>query len=437
MAEGHHAARRPSGGAGSWRRARRRASRRGATRRRWAGRRAPRPARPGARRRSIAGTARPAPPPSVAPPAARSGPSGRPRRPHGRTMSTTAITTKISTIETRGRIRMPKAFSTPMSSEARSAPHTEPMPPMTTTTKASTMTVVSITVVSGTRGTCSAPASPARNAAEHEDAGEEPRLVHAERGDHLAVLRRGADQHAPARAVEDEPEPERDQGPEDDHREVVGREELAEERHRAREARRLGAGLVVRAPDEGHGVGHHEHEREGEQELVELGRPVHAPQQRHLEQAARRAPTASAASSARHVEGRAPPSGSDGDERVRQVRRQHVERAVGEVDDARDAEDQREAGRDEEQEHRVGEPAEELDREERQRSALPEDCACGGYSAGRGRSAAREPSGSEGSQVAQPWPSFGARALNCPSGASSPRRPTAAPSRRGRTRGRS
>ena len=58
---------------------------------------------------------------------------------------------------------MPKAFSTPMSSEARSAPHTEPMPPITTTTKASTMTAVSITVVSGTRGTCSAPASPARN----------------------------------------------------------------------------------------------------------------------------------------------------------------------------------------------------------------------------------------------------------------------------------
>ena len=98
---------------------------------------------------------------------------------------------------------MPKAFSTPMSSEARSAPHTEPMPPITTTTKASTMTAVSITVVSGTPRHLQRAREPRQERAQHEDAGEQPRLVHAERGDHLAVLRRGADQHAPARAVEE------------------------------------------------------------------------------------------------------------------------------------------------------------------------------------------------------------------------------------------
>src|SRR2546422_4541144 len=42
--------------------------------------------------------------------------------------------------------------------------------------------------------------------------------------------------------------------------------------------------------------------------------------------------------------------------RVGQVGGEHVEGAVGEVDDARDAEDQREARRDEEQHHRVREP---------------------------------------------------------------------------------
>ena len=338
--------------------------------------------------RAIGGTARPAPPTSAAPPAARSGPSGRPRRPHGRTMSTAAITTKISTIEMRGRIRMPKAFSTPMSSEARSAPHTEPMPPITTTTKASTMTVGVHHRGERHARHLQRPREPRQERAQHEDAREEPRLVHAERGDHLAVLRRGANQHAPARAVEDEPEPERDQGPEGDHREVVGREELAEERHRPAEARRLGAGLVVRAPDEGHGVGHHEHEGEGEQELVQLGRPVHAPQQRHLEQPPREGHGQRREQRA-HVEGRRPQR-QYVDEGVRRVRRQHVEGAVGEVDDAGDAEDQRQPRRDEKQEHRVREPAEELDRQELQRSALPRTAPgpirCGGTSCPSGAS---------------------------------------------------
>jgi hypothetical protein len=40
---------------------------------------------------------------------------------------------------------------------------------------------------------------------------------------------------------------------------------------------------------------------------------------------------------------------------------------MGEVDDAGDAEDQRQPRRDEKQEHRVREPAEELDRQELQR----------------------------------------------------------------------
>ncbi len=73
------------------------------------------------------------------------------------------MTTKMSTMEILGSTSTPKALSTPMRREASNAPHTDPMPPMTTTTKASTMTVVSITVVRARRGTWSAPASPARN----------------------------------------------------------------------------------------------------------------------------------------------------------------------------------------------------------------------------------------------------------------------------------
>ena len=52
----------------------------------------------------------------------------------------------------------------------------------------------------GSRGSCSAPPSPARNAPEREHAGEQPRLVDAERADQRAVLGRRADQRAEARA---------------------------------------------------------------------------------------------------------------------------------------------------------------------------------------------------------------------------------------------
>ena len=51
---------------------------------------------------------------------------------------------------------------TPMSTAASSAPGTEPMPPITTTTNASVMIAASMTLVTACRGTCRAPARPAR-----------------------------------------------------------------------------------------------------------------------------------------------------------------------------------------------------------------------------------------------------------------------------------
>ena len=55
------------------------------------------------------------------------------------------------------------------------------------------------------------------------------------------------------------------------------------------------------------------------------------------------------------------------DQRVGDVDAEHVERAVREVDDARDAEDQRQPGRDQEQRRRAGQPVEQLDEEARRR----------------------------------------------------------------------
>ena len=71
------------------------------------------------------------------------------------------------------------------------------------------------------------------------------------------------------------------------------------------------------------------------------------------------AATASAASSNAAPEAERTASERFG-ERPREVRAQHVERAVREIDDARDAEDQRQAGGDEKQRRRPGEAVQEL-----------------------------------------------------------------------------
>lgn len=56
---------------------------------------------------------------------------------------------------------MPKACNCPISSEATKAPVRLPMPPTTTTTKASTTMAMSMCRFTASRGTWSAPPSPA------------------------------------------------------------------------------------------------------------------------------------------------------------------------------------------------------------------------------------------------------------------------------------
>ncbi len=56
---------------------------------------------------------------------------------------------------------MPKACNWPINSAARKAPVRLPMPPTTTTTKASTMMAMSMCRFTASRGTCSAPPNPA------------------------------------------------------------------------------------------------------------------------------------------------------------------------------------------------------------------------------------------------------------------------------------
>ena len=92
------------------------------------------------------------------------GASGRPRSPQGRTTSTIAMTRNSSTRVACGNTTMPKAWTSPTSTAARKAPTMLPMPPMTTTTKTSTMMPRSMDRLAAWRGICNAPPSPAMNA---------------------------------------------------------------------------------------------------------------------------------------------------------------------------------------------------------------------------------------------------------------------------------
>jgi hypothetical protein len=101
---------------------------------------------------------------------------------------------------------MPKAFSTETRIAARKAPATEPRPPMTTTTKDVDDDAQVHLMVHGLARQLQRAAERGEKDAERKDAGEQPFLIDAEGRDHLAVLGRGAHQHAPARAVEQQPQ---------------------------------------------------------------------------------------------------------------------------------------------------------------------------------------------------------------------------------------
>jgi hypothetical protein len=196
--------------------------------------------------------------------------------------------------------------------------------------------------------------------AAREHGGEQQRLVDAERADHLAVLRRGADQPAKAGLGEQEMQAEEHDRPGRDQEDVIAREPPVEELDRAAQPRRARPEQVLVAPDEQRGVVDHQQDREGRQQLEQLGRLVDAAQQQDLDQRADRGDRE------RRDEETAPkaePAADLGRDAVGDVDAQHVERAVGDVDDAGDAEDQRQSGTDEEQSGRGREPVERLEQE--------------------------------------------------------------------------
>ena len=255
---------------------------------------------------------------------------------------------------------MHSALISAMMTAARKAPVIEPMPPTTTTTKASPITIRSIARLAGSRATCSAPPRPARNEPQANTSGEQQRLVDAERADHLAVLRGGADQPAEARLGQHQMQQQQHDRPDDDQEQVVAREAAAEDLDRAAQARRARSEQVFGAPDPERRVVDDQHAARRWRAAGTAPAPDRCGAAARS-RSARRSPRPAAARARCRPRSRA--RRRPWSRRCRQVDAQHVERAVGDVDDAGDAEDQRQAGADEEQAGRGGQPVERLEQE--------------------------------------------------------------------------
>src|SRR5712691_5023238 len=216
----------------------------------------------------------------------------------------------------------------------------------------------------GPHGRDESAAEPAEKRGEHEHARVQGLDVDAEGAQGLAIQGRRADESPDARALEHVPEPERDGGAEQDDEEVVVGNPRSEDAHGAREAGGAAHRFLLRAPDDLGDVAQDEDEGIREEELVQLLLAVETLEEEALDDAAEEGDR----------RGRPQRGQPEGDgarpqplhDLIGGVRAQHVEGAVSEVEHAKDAEDEREARRDEKEEHRRGEAAQRLREGERE-----------------------------------------------------------------------
>ena len=223
--------------------------------------------------------------------------------------------------------------------------------------------------------------------AEREHAREQPFLIDAERRDHVAVLRRRAHQHAPARALEQQPENAEHDRAEHDQEQIVARDVLAEEIDRALEAGRAAADEIVWAPDQHDEILDHQGQAEGREQLEQLGRVIDAAQQHHLDQHAdqRHGKRGDDDAAPEAERARKPLRQREGD-----VGAEHVEGAMREIHDPRHAEDDRQARRHQEQRRCAGETGQKLyDVKGHRRSGLGFSSQCIGLHPSRRRYALR------------------------------------------------
>ena len=182
--------------------------------------------------------------------------------------------------------------------------------------------------------------------AEREYGGEQHRLIDAERAQHLAVFGGGAHQPAEARAREYEMQRDQHQRRDRDQENVVARHAPPENVDGAAQTGRPRAEQILGSPKPQRRVVDDQKQRESGEQLKQFRRRINASQQQHFDQRADdtdrdRADDDPAPEAQRAVE---PGRQCNGD-----IGAKHIERAVRQIDDAGDAEDERKAGCDQEQ----------------------------------------------------------------------------------------
>src|SRR5262249_8808489 len=151
-----------------------------------------------------------------------------------------------------------------------------------------------------------------------------------------------------------------DERTDDDQEQVVARKVAPENFDRAAQARRARPEQVFGSPHVLRRVVDDQDQREGGEQLEQLRRLIDAAQEQYLDQRPQRPHHQSGSDDAAPKAER--PAHFDGEARG-EVKPQHVEGAVGDIDDAGDAENERQPGAHEKQARRGGESVERLKEE--------------------------------------------------------------------------
>lgn len=125
--------------------------------------------------------------------------------------------------------------------------------------------------------------------AQHEGTGEQQRLVHAQGRQHAAILGSSAQQHAPARALLQQPQQAQHGGAGKYQEQVIGRETASQQYNGVAQAGRARGELVGRAPHSQRQVAQQQDEGKSGQQLEQFGRSINTAQHHDLQQPAEQA----------------------------------------------------------------------------------------------------------------------------------------------------
>jgi hypothetical protein len=142
----------------------------------------------------------------------------------------------------------------------------------------------------GSRGNCSAPASPCKKGAQREHRSEKTSLVDAERGCERAVFGRGADQHAESRALENPPERNEHERADGEKEEVVRGNRSPEDIDGTLQPGRARSQQILGTPQRKCDVANDQHDAERGGELQQLRRCIDPLEDQHLDGRHRAAP---------------------------------------------------------------------------------------------------------------------------------------------------